>query len=172
MDPESSLKTRWKVQRDQKERGYTEQQVTAQLDRRKTDSDRFIAPQREFADLCVRYYPTGDLANQDKEAEPKLGLKLSLSSSIHLENLVQELMNSGLLLHWDYNENLSRQDLTLSEPVPEEMLQNFAHDMIPNLDELVSNKIQWEPGFRGFVQLIILLVLNDLMKEKEDSNEN
>ncbi len=168
MDPEVELKTFWKVTRDHKERGYTEQQVAAQVTRRKTDVDRFIAPQREFADLCIRYYPQALLDDGSLTAEAKLSLKISLSSSVHLEELVQELMNNGLLLHWDYSENLSKQDLTLSEPVPKYLLQKLASDMIPNLEELIDGEIEWVEGLRGFVQLIILLVLNDLMKDKEE----
>ncbi len=171
MDPEHSLKTYWKISRDQKERGYTPQQVTDQMNRRKTDRDKFIAPQRDFADLCVRYKPVDRTTGGDLTAEPKLTLELSLSSSIQLEDLVQELMRTGVLAHWDYNEDLSRQDLSLLEPMPKEMLQKTANNMIPNLDELVSQTIEWEEGFRGFVQLIILLLINDLMKEQEQSHE-
>ncbi len=169
MDPEVELKTFWKVSRDHRERGYTEQQAAAQVTRRKTDVDRFIAPQKEFADLCIRYYPQALLDDGSLTAEAKLSLKISLSSSIHLEELVQELMSHGLLLHWDYSENLSKQDLTLSQPVPKFLLQKLASDMIPNLEELIDGEIEWVEGLRGFVQLIILLVLNDLMKDKEEN---
>ncbi len=171
MDPDQSVKTHWKTTRDQKERGYSEGQVAAQMNRRKTDVDKFIAPQKDFADICVRYYPAQTVEGCI-DAETKLYLDLSLSSSIHLDDLVQELMKTGLLLHWDYSTDLSKQDLTLSEPIQKELLEKFASDMIPNLDELVDVNIDWQEGFRGFVQLIILLVLNDLMKEKEDFNEN
>ncbi len=171
MDPEQSLKTYWKMSRDQKERGYSAQQVTDQLNRRKTDRDKFISPQRDFADLCIRYKPVDGTTSGDITSDPKLTLELSLSSSIQLEDLVQELMRTGLLAHWDYNEDLSRQDLSLLEPMPKEMLQKTANNMIPNIDELVSQTIEWEEGFRGFVQLIILLLINDLMKEKEQSHE-
>lgn len=170
MDPEQSLKTYWKISRDQKERGYSAQQVTDQMNRRKTDRDKFIEPQRDFADLCIRYKPV-DRTGAELSSQPKLTLELSLSSSIQLEELVQELMRTGLLAHWDYNADLSRQDLSLLEPMPKEMLQKTANNMIPNLDELVSQTIEWEEGFRGFVQLILLLLINDLMKEKEQSHE-
>ncbi len=168
LDPEVELKTYWKVSRDHKERGYSEQAASAQVSRRRNDVDRFIAPQKEFADLCIRYYPQALLDDGSLAAEAKLSLKLSLSSSVELEELVQVLMARGMLVHWDYSENLSKQDLTISEPIPVELLDRLAYDMIPNLEELIDNKIDWQEGLRGFVQLIILLVLNDLMKDKEE----
>jgi uridine kinase len=171
MDPEAELKSFWKVSRDHRERGYTEKQANAQISRRKNDADKFISPQREFADLCIRYYPQALLDEGSLTAQANLSLKLSLSSSIHLEDLVQELMANGLLLHWDYSENLSKQDLTLSEPVPPALLQKLASEMIPNLEELVESKIEWAEDLRGFVQLIILLIINDLMKDKEEMHE-
>ncbi|HEY9733403.1 MAG TPA: hypothetical protein V6C89_15900 [Drouetiella sp.] len=171
LDPEQSLKTYWKTSRDQRERGYSAQQVEDQMNRRKTDRDKFIEPQRDFADLSIRYKPVNRTTDGDFAGDPKLTLELSLSSSIQLEDLVQELMRSGLLAHWDYNDDLSRQDLSLLEPMPVEMLQKIANNMIPNIDELISQSIEWQEGFRGFVQLIILLLINDLMKEKEQSHE-
>lgn len=174
LDPEVELKTYWKVSRDSKERGYTNESAHAQVSKRRNDVDRFIAPQKEFADLCIRYYPQALLDDGSLTAEAKLSLKLSLSSSVELEDLVQVLMAQGLLLHWDYSENLSKQDLIISEPVPVELLDKLAYDMIPNLEELIDRKsaIDWQPGLRGFVQLIILLVLNDLMKDKEELHDD
>lgn len=171
MDPESNLKSYWKTSRDQRERGYAAQEVTEQMNRRRTDGNRFITPQRDFADLCIRYRAMDVPLGSELTGDPKLALEVSLSSSIHLEDLVQQLMRTGLLAHWDYNEDLSKQDLCLSEPMPLELLRTTASTMIPNLDELIGENIEWQEGFRGFVQLIILLMINDLMKEQEHSNE-
>jgi len=35
----------------------------------------------------------------------------------------------------------------------------------------VESKIEWAEDLRGFVQLIILLIINDLMKDKEEMHE-
>jgi phosphoribulokinase len=53
LDPPESLRRQWKVDRDCSKRGYTTDQVLADLDRREPDSEAFIRPQRRHADIVV-----------------------------------------------------------------------------------------------------------------------
>lgn len=55
--PPEELRRRWKVARDCSRRGYTTDQVLAELDRREPDSEAFIRPQRHHADLVVSFRP-------------------------------------------------------------------------------------------------------------------
>jgi phosphoribulokinase len=54
LDPPESLRRQWKVDRDCSKRGYTTDEVLADLDRREPDSEAFIRPQRRHADMVVR----------------------------------------------------------------------------------------------------------------------
>jgi phosphoribulokinase len=56
LDPEESLKRKWKVQRDVAKRGYTEEQVYKEIAARHEDLVPYITPQRRFGDLVVRFY--------------------------------------------------------------------------------------------------------------------
>ncbi len=47
----------WKIKRDTSKRGYTAEQVLAEMGKREADSRDFIRPQREHADIVVRFYP-------------------------------------------------------------------------------------------------------------------
>ncbi|HEY0279383.1 MAG TPA: phosphoribulokinase [Solirubrobacterales bacterium] len=60
LNPPEELRRRWKVQRDCSRRGYTTDQVLAELDRREPDSEAFIRPQRRYADMLVSFIPGGD----------------------------------------------------------------------------------------------------------------
>lgn len=64
LEPEELLRCRWKVQRDVTRRGYTAEQVLAELDRRRLDSVNHIHPQRTFADMVVRFYPPDGKAEE------------------------------------------------------------------------------------------------------------
>ena len=55
VDTDDALKTEWKVKRDTKKRGYTESQVMDTMRRRKQDEDLYITPQRNSADIVVKF---------------------------------------------------------------------------------------------------------------------
>jgi phosphoribulokinase len=57
LDPPEEIRHQWKVRRDTAERGYTAEQVLAELERREQDSAAFIRPQRAFADIVIRFRP-------------------------------------------------------------------------------------------------------------------
>ena len=57
LDPPEYIRRAWKVNRDTKKRGYTEEQVLADLDKREPESAEFIRPQRAFADIVVQFSP-------------------------------------------------------------------------------------------------------------------
>jgi phosphoribulokinase len=63
--PPEELRRRWKVQRDCSRRGYTTDQVLAELDRREDDSESFIRPQRRYGDMIVSFLPQTDGAVDD-----------------------------------------------------------------------------------------------------------
>ena len=58
--PPEELRRKWKVQRDCSRRGYTTDQVLTDLDRREPDSEAFIRPQQQHADIVVSFLPELD----------------------------------------------------------------------------------------------------------------
>jgi phosphoribulokinase len=64
LNPPEDLRRRWKVQRDCSRRGYTTDQVLAELDRREPDSEAFIRPQRRYADMLVSFVPSDGIDDQ------------------------------------------------------------------------------------------------------------
>ena len=48
LDPPENMRKAWKLKRDTTQRGYTAEQVLAELERREPDSRDFIRPQREY----------------------------------------------------------------------------------------------------------------------------
>jgi phosphoribulokinase len=77
LNPPEDLRRRWKVGRDCSRRGYTTDQVLAELDRREPDSEAFIRPQRRYADMLVSFMPAAgdeDPAHLDAELTLRDGL--------------------------------------------------------------------------------------------------
>ena len=57
LNPPEEIRREWKIRRDTAQRGYTREQVLAELDRREPESEAFIRPQRQHADIVVRFAP-------------------------------------------------------------------------------------------------------------------
>ncbi|MEI6292436.1 MAG: phosphoribulokinase [Methanomicrobiales archaeon] len=53
VDPVQELKYDWKIKRDIKNRGYSAADVKKEIEERKPDYERYIAPQKEFADAVI-----------------------------------------------------------------------------------------------------------------------
>ncbi len=71
--PPEELRREWKLKRDSTKRGYTEEQVLAELDRREPDSESFIRPQKARADLVVSFQP--GVADDDDHLDAVLTLR-------------------------------------------------------------------------------------------------
>jgi phosphoribulokinase len=63
--PPEELRREWKIKRDTSKRGYTEEQVLEELDKREPDSAAFIRPQRRHADMIISFQPGEDDAKLD-----------------------------------------------------------------------------------------------------------
>jgi phosphoribulokinase len=80
LDPPENLRRLWKIKRDTAKRGYTSEQVLAEMEKRESDSRDFIRPQREFADIVVRFYP-GD-SGAPGQADSHLNVRLVLRPTL------------------------------------------------------------------------------------------
>ena len=96
LDPPEDLRRHWKVQRDCSRRGYTTDQVLAELDRREPDSEQFIRPQRHHADLVVSFQPPDPSADYE-HLDAKLTLRDSLTHP-DLSGVVADGADDGLVL--------------------------------------------------------------------------
>ncbi len=78
LDPPEELRYAWKVKRDTTKRGYTPEQVMESLRKREQDSAAFIRPQRNHADIVVRFHPP----DCSQETGAHLNVRLTLRSSL------------------------------------------------------------------------------------------
>lgn len=83
--PPESLRSEWKIKRDTQKRGYTREQVLAELEKREPDSEQFIRPQRSWADMVVSFYPP----EATQATNGHLNVKLVLRPTIPHPDLIQ-----------------------------------------------------------------------------------
>jgi len=104
LDPPEELRIAWKLARDTKKRGYTEDEVRADLKKREPESAKFIHPQRARADIVVRFAP---IEERGETVNDPLSAKLILRPTIdhpELHNILGEDTNQAMHL------TLSRSD--------------------------------------------------------------
>ncbi|MDP1545401.1 MAG: phosphoribulokinase [Anaerolineales bacterium] len=80
LDPPEDLRTAWKIKRDTSKRGYTADQVRAEMKKREADTLNYIRPQREHADIVVRFHPDEGVGSEN--AGPTLNAQLVLRPTI------------------------------------------------------------------------------------------
>jgi phosphoribulokinase len=99
LDPDEGLRRAWKVRRDTEQRGYSEAEVLAELDRRQDDAATYIAPQRRHADIVVGFTPTDDGAEGGES--PSLSADLLLRPTVRhpaLSTVLSEDQSSAVHL--------------------------------------------------------------------------
>jgi uridine kinase len=155
LDPDESLRTQWKVRRDQQERGYAPEQVAAALQDRQHDRLAYILPQRETADLVFRLFPA-----------PSGGLALEVQAlnGYDLSGLVNELEAvEGVSAELQPFLDNRWQALYLTGDPPLERLQALVEAEVPNLHELVQRP-QLAPGLNGLMQGVVLICLSQKLR--------
>jgi phosphoribulokinase len=84
LDPPEDIRIGWKLGRDTKKRGYTEEQVREELGRREPESEEFIRPQRSYANIVVRF---SHIEGRGEKAGDPLSATLLLRPTINHPDL-------------------------------------------------------------------------------------
>lgn len=88
LDPPEEIRREWKISRDTGSRGYAADSVDAELARREPESAEFIRPQRQQADMVVRFAP---IATRSDPPETPLSAELLLRPTIRHPDLTKVL---------------------------------------------------------------------------------
>jgi hypothetical protein len=154
--------------RDTQKRGYSVEKVIEQIEARMPDAQKFIWPQRKFADIVISYFTDDSFTIGDVEAAPKVKLKLTVDSNIDLEPLIQNLEREGLRIEHNYTEDLSTHYIVVDEIDSNVNFGLLADRIVRNKEEIIHRSSTWTSDFRGLIQLVILLMLSEKMKEIKD----
>ena len=134
LDPPEEIRRKWKIRRDCAERGYTPEAVLAELDRREPDSAAFIRPQRQCADIALRFAPVAG-----HEARP--GDDTSLSAEILLRPTIGHPDLSHVLTD-DDRRTVHPKLIRDSDGRPVDALHVHGH--APREDSRIVEKAIWE----------------------------
>ncbi|WP_193311050.1 uridine kinase [Poseidonibacter ostreae] len=162
IDTDETLRRHWKIIRDTKKRGYSVEKIIEQIETRVEDARKYIYPQKEFADLVIKYFSLEEFKLGDKSEIINLGLKITLDANIHIEDVLERL---DVKADWDYNEDLQSQYLILKD-IPKVGFEDIAIDTIENITEIIPSGIIWSSGYDGLLELISLKMISEKLKEE------
>ena len=161
IDTDETLRRHWKIIRDTKKRGYSVQKILEQIESRMEDAKKFIYPQKEFADMIIKYYSVNTFVLGGENEALTLGLKITFDANIHIEDVLDKLDCPFI---WDYNNDLKSQYIEIKNR-PQVNFENIAFNSIENINEIVASDIKWGSGYEGLIQLISLKMISEKLRE-------
>lgn len=162
LDTPEPLRYRWKMSRDTAKRGYSESQVSDLLERREQVSATYIRPQRDHADMVLRFRPGpraiddtklhATVAMRTAERHPALREVLE-QSPLAASRLILRRQGAGAVLEIDgriSDAETAQAELALMRQRPE--LQNILQR---RTGQFMNNGTQRHSNALGLAQLLI-----------------
>lgn len=167
MDTDEELRRWWKIQRDMKHRGYSRERILRQIEERMEDADRYIRPQKEYADMLVRYYDrTLKDCMEDGHAE-SISLRITVSSAVNVEPLVDELGAYGIAADYDYLDGPGKQSVDFdAAQLSGRVLPagEIAERLIPSLEEITRERLDADNDMDAVIELFLLACISSRMR--------
>lgn len=164
MDADEELRRYWKIQRDIAHRGYSKEKIINQIENRIPDAEKYIYPQKKYADMVVHYYDKNLNSCLADDHVVRLSAKIALSAAVDIEPLLTELMDRGYKITYDYSEDLQLQTVDIAEfeqEAPEICVEEIAEKMVPQLEMITKERLTDE---NGIMKLFLLMVISSKMK--------
>ena len=162
LDTPELLRHRWKVTRDTAKRGYSESQVQDILEHREKVSALFIRPQREHADMVVRFRPGphalddtklhATLAMRDQGRHPALPIVLE-ESPLAARRLQLRRKGMGALL--DIDGRITDEETAQAEQALMRQRPELEHILRRRTGQFTMNGMHAHSNALGLAQLLI-----------------
>ena len=138
-----------------------------QLDRRQSDVEKYITPQKKQADIIFSLMSVNsDLLDISKE--PPLKLEVVLVNGVFYQTLAKLLIGvCNLHLNVNIDKNNTQVELDIEGEVDAEDLALSAGIIIPHMEELLGFQPKWENNMTGVMQLIVLAQISEVLENRK-----
>lgn len=165
MDTDTELRNYWKIQRDTAVRGYSKEAIVAQIEKRISDAEKYIYPQKQFADLVITYF---DKTLEDcyvENHEVELSVKIEISININIEHLLESFIKYGVHPEHHICEDFSHQIIIFDGG---ELKQNIDYEKIvesniPQYEDFFTYYPTWGTDVEGLIQVVLLFIISEKM---------
>jgi uridine kinase len=169
LDIDEALRRHFKLERDVKLRGHSVDRVMASFVRREPDSERFIRPQAQHADLVLSLQPIhpNQLLNFDKSQTLRLKLVARSRNGLNEISLTRVLVGvCGLHVDMEASADGSETSISIEGESSAEDIALAAHILCPRLREYLDISPQWQDGVLGLMQIITLSHINQALTKR------
>ncbi len=168
VSPEEQLRLHWKIIRDKEKRGHSKEEILSTLEKRKDDSENFIAVQEKHSDIVISLRNAVSLGKQlgHNDVELSLSLFMSCANSVHLQPLLDELVPSFKV---DYLIHDDKQRVKCTGNIQENEVRMIAEKVLPEIDLISTDGGVWVGGYHGVMQLFVTYyIFQTLIMENYD----
>jgi len=169
LDIDEGLRRYFKLKRDVQQRGHTVEQVLSSFENRDRDSERFIRPQSNHADLILSLQPNHSRMLEDWNDKHPLRLKLVVSTRNGFNELSIHRVLVGVCgLHVDISAENDGADIkmTIEGEVSSPDIAMAADILCPRVLEFLDIPPKWKDGMLGLMQLITLSHISQALTKR------
>jgi uridine kinase len=168
MEIDEGLRKHFKLERDVKQRGHTKERVMQTMARREPDSDKFIRPQAQYADLVLSLQPIHPRLLMDTDKHPmRYKLIARYSHGLDELSLTRALVGvCGLHVELDVREHSSEVELTIEGETQAEDIELASKLICPRIFDFLDMEPGWQDGVTGLMQLLVLSHINQSLNKR------
>ncbi len=169
LDIDEDLRRYFKIERDVKQRGHTLEKVLASIKKRERDSEKFVRPQAEYADLVLSLKPANPEVFNSIDEHNQLRLKLVVVSRLGMneESLKRVLVGiCGLYVDMNVSEEKNEIALTIEGDTTGEDIALAAKSLFSEILEFLDYSPKWKDGVSGLMQLVVLSHINQSLSRR------
>ncbi len=169
LDINEDLRRFLKLERDVKQRGHTTERVLSSLAKREPDSDRFIRPQAQHADLVMSLQPIHPrLLEQDDAKQMRFKLQARSRQGLS-EGSLARVLTGVCGLHVDMSlvgDSEQETELVIEGETTAEDIALAARMLFPEMLAFLDTQPLWKDGVLGLMQLITLSHIQQALKQR------
>lgn len=166
MDTDSLLRNYWKIERDMQSRGYSKEQILEMIEKRKPDAEKYIYPQKQFADMVISYYDKTLKDMNEKNHPVELSVRFELNINLDVEELISSFEVYGVHPEHKLCEDFNHQILSFDgkEIKGEIDFSEIAEKNIPQYEDFFTYYPNWGTDVEGVIQIMILFMISKKMR--------
>lgn len=169
LDIDEGLRRHFKLKRDVQQRGHTVERVLGSFEKREPDSERFIRPQSNHADLILSLQPIHSRMLEDLDDKHPLRLKLVVNTRNGFNELSIHRVLVGVCgLHVDIVVGNDGADvkMTIEGEVSSADIAMAVEILCPRVLEFLDIPPKWQDGMLGLMQLITLSHISQALTKR------